>query len=288
MYNVRFKEFENSVQLQVFDNPIRENFDDRKVNPITGEILGTGKIIINPFTNELDVVRKIGSPDDNLKRSHRRTVNKIYDIARSNSWDYFFTLTFNPQVIDSYSYTECAKKLSVWFNNMRKSCPDMVYLVVPEQHKSGRWHFHGLFANVDNMDFIDTGKYSKGKKIYNVGNYKFGFSTATHIDDVEKTVSYISKYITKELCDVTKGKKRYWCSRNVKTPVIKTACMGLSLRRLVLEFMDNVQAHIKTVHTAVGSIRYFDMPKGSFDIDSLLEFEIQDRGVKDSDLMYSF
>ena len=102
---------------------------------------------------------------------------------------------------------------------MKKKCPDMKYLIVPEQHVSGRWHFHGLFSNVDALGFELSGKFTdKGQEIYNVGKYKLGFSTAIKCDGSVKVVSYVAKYITKELCKISKGKKRYWVSRNLEVP----------------------------------------------------------------------
>ena len=148
------------------------------------------------------------------------------------------------------------KKLSQWLKNMKKQCPDMIYIVVPEQHKSGRWHFHGLFANVDNMKFVDSGIVQNGKRVYNVGKYRLGFSTATHIEDLSKTVSYLCKYITKDLCVNTKGKKRYWASRNVKLPEVY---------QYLVPFNDDINnelfndiSFIKTVFTEFVDIKYIE------------------------------
>lgn len=157
-----------------------------------------------------------------LRSSMGRTVNKVYYLARSNDWEWFFTLTFNPEIVDSFDYAACTEKLSNWFITMRRSCPGIKYIVVPELHKSGRWHFHGLFANCDNLGFVDSGKRTKsGDVIYNVGKYRLGFSTATKVRDPRRVTRYIGKYITKDLCAVTKGKKRYWCSRNLIQAEIK-------------------------------------------------------------------
>lgn len=151
-----------------------------------------------------------------LHSSMGRTKNKVFYLARSNSWDWFLTLTFNPEVVDSFDYAACTEKLSNWFTVMRRSCPSMKYIVVPELHKSGRWHFHGLFADCDNLGFVDSGKKTKdGDTIYNVGKYRHGWTTATKVKDPRRVTKYIGKYITKDLCALTKGKKRYWCSRNL-------------------------------------------------------------------------
>ena len=43
--------------------------------------------------------------------------------------------------------------------------------------------------------------------------------TATRVRERERVTSYITKYITKELCNASYGRKRYWCSRNLILPV---------------------------------------------------------------------
>ena len=57
-------------------------------------------------------------------------------------------------------------------------------------------------------------------QIYNLTNYKLGFTTISEIQDQEKVSNYISKYATKELITI-KHKKRYWYSRNLEKPKIE-------------------------------------------------------------------
>lgn len=142
---------------------------------------------------------------------------------------------------------------------MKKKCPEMRYLVVPEQHKSGRWHFHGLFAKVDALEFTDSGRVDNfGRIIYNVDNYRLGFSTATQITDVDKASSYMCKYITKNLCDVTKGKKRYWASRNLDEPMVYEF---ISKSRKVLEYcMSQEEVYAKTVRSEYADVHYIEIP----------------------------
>lgn len=173
----------------------------------------------NPFTGVYEhIPKEIREPDQerSLQVSMNRTIKKVYHLARSNLWEWFFTLTFDPQKIDSYDYAACTKALSDWLHNLRRIAPDLAYIVVPEHHKSGRFHFHGLFAHCGNISFVESGHFTKsGDMIYNVGSYRLGFSTATRIKSNEKVTKYISKYITKDLCCLSRGKKRYWASRNL-------------------------------------------------------------------------
>lgn len=242
MFNVRVKRYLDTEQIQIFSEPIycknNEDEDRRKVIRETGEIVPHNRrILYNYFemikkttfdgieieypSQEVGYFLHDDDEEESKRRSYRRTKNKVFDMVKCNKWKWFFTLTFNPEKVDSFDYDVTTKKLSKWLQNMRRVCPDMMYIVVPEKHKSGRWHFHGLFANVEEMEFVDSGERDKnGRVIYNVGNYRLGFSTATQISDVSKASSYLVKYITKEMCDVTHGKKRYWNSRNVCLPEV--------------------------------------------------------------------
>lgn len=209
MYNVKIIEYPTGVQVRVYDKAIREkrwNCDE------WGEI---------PEKKERE--RKDGEEVDrerSLRVSADRSLNKVYDYSRANVWEWFLTLTFNPDKVDSFNYEETTRKLHEWLRNIRRTCPNMKYLVVPEQHKSGRYHFHGLFSNIDELRMVDSGHTDAGgKTIYNVGNYSLGFTTATKVEDTRRASSYLSKYITKDLADSTFGKKRYWNSRNLDLPM---------------------------------------------------------------------
>lgn len=196
-----------------------------------------------------------------LRSSMGRTVNKVYYLARSNDWEWFFTLTFNPEVVDSFDYAACTDKLSDWLANMRRKCPDMKYIVVPEQHKSGRWHFHGLFSNCNNLGFVDSGKRTKsGDVIYNVGKYRLGFSTATKVRDFRRVTKYIGKYITKDLCAVTKGKKRYWCSRNLQEAEIeKKYYPPGDLPLLIQQLQDMATSVTSSTSEGLGTTYYIEL-----------------------------
>lgn len=196
-----------------------------------------------------------------LYSSMNRTKNKVYYLARSNDWEWFFTLTFNPELVESFDYEDCTKKLSDWLANMRRKCPHMKYLVVPEQHKSGRWHFHGLFAGCDDLGFVDSGKKIKnGDVIYNVGKYRLGFSTATRVREPRRVTQYIGKYVTKDLCAVTKGKKRYWASRNLaQAEIEKKYYMPESLPALLEQLQDMAVNVTSSTCEGLGKTYYIEL-----------------------------
>lgn len=197
------------------------------------EKVNVREYVSNPFDGKMcEVVTDFEELDRREKRakavSRNRTIQKIYNYSRGNIWDCFLTLTFDPKKVDRYDYSVCVKKLSQWLKNLKKVYPNMVYVVVPEQHKDGAWHFHGLFSGINDC-LIPSGHCDKtGRMIYNVGKYKFGFSTATFVDNQEAVCKYLTKYITKDLCEVTKGRKRYWVSRNCQLPPEETFVLDFS------------------------------------------------------------
>lgn len=152
------------------------------------------------------------------RTSFARTKNSIYYLARSNVWDWFVTLTLNPAKIDRYDYAVCSKRVRQWFNNLRKrKAPGLYYLIVPERHKDGAWHFHGLLGGCAGLTFVDSGvKDDKGNQVFNFEDFKLGWTTATRVNDSARASSYICKYISKELCMETAGRQRYWVSNNVQ------------------------------------------------------------------------
>lgn len=277
MYNVRVKKYLNTEQIQIFSEPMQSDFDVMEWRYNKGRIDYNGNVLprnVDIETGEVYSLQyheldepmfgqkfvKIMHDNDleNLNRSVRRTKSKIYDVAKCNEWHWFFTLTFNPDKVDSYDYESTTKKLSVWLMNMRKKCSNMKYIVVPEQHASGRWHFHGLFSNVEDMVFVDSEKRDKkGRIIYNVGSYKLGYSTATQIEDMERACSYIVKYVSKELCAVTKGHKRYWCSRNVELPVVEEYFISYGNEELLRILDIGYQKKCKNEFT---DVTYLELP----------------------------
>lgn len=186
-------------------------FEDREIKVFSIEDSDTFE--------RFEVLRK----KKNARDSHRRTVNTIHDIARCEKWTKFYTLTFSPSVVDRQDFNACMKKARTWFNNLKKRyAEDLKYLIVPELHADKKsWHIHGLVCNDVGVKYVDSGKRDKkGRVIYNIDNWRFGFSTATDIEDTYKASSYILKYITKELCEMSLGQRRYYRSNNLQTPCV--------------------------------------------------------------------
>lgn len=229
-YNIKIVHYKDFDEVQFFRSSVicRDDLLIDEDGVISKKEKKEKKKYFNPFSGEMEEVIDMNEQDFYKYVAFKRSKNMIYKLACNNKpWDYFVTFTFNSDKVDRYNFSEVSKKLSKWIDNIKQKygCKDMGYIIVPEKHKDGAWHFHGLFKNCDNLNFIDSGiKDNQGRVIYNISNYKFGFTTATKLSDIDKAVSYILKYISKDLFgDNLKGKKRYWRSKNLEMPAVETA-----------------------------------------------------------------
>ncbi|MEG1476013.1 MAG: hypothetical protein RSC10_09740 [Longicatena sp.] len=184
----------------------------------------------------VDIFQSINNQkNDDHKRNKKilyniaKTRNKIYDIARSNDFNYFITLTYSSDKCDRYSFSECSKKVRKFMNHFKEEhkidCPNFKYLLVHEQHKDGAYHYHGLIYLEDTNSLSKAKRQPKGLKqtVYNWSRWKNGFSTVTHIKNVEATRKYILKYISKNIDDdYQKGQRHFYYSHNCLKPVVES------------------------------------------------------------------
>lgn len=223
MYNVKVYSYVGGQQFKLYKTPIKKgrkcNKDKKQKKEDIEQIgfdLSSQEVKISDKYLQSEKEKK-EKKEKGVYNSVIRSKNRIYSVARSVTWDYFITLTFNGKKVNRYDYENCCIKLKNWLDRYRRSSPALKYLIVPEQHKDGAWHFHGLISCGDYSSFVDSGKKDKGNTIYNIDSYKLGFTTATKIVDTLRASSYICKYITKDCYkNIPAGKKRYWYSRNIK------------------------------------------------------------------------
>ena len=146
----------------------------------------------------------------NVERASRRAKINAFDIIMCNpSLDTFATFTYKPDnELDKSSYDDCYKKLGVWLSN-RVQRRGLQYVIVPERHKSGDIHFHGILnssaLDLERAYSPKSGRAlsSGGKPVFNLGDWKMGFSTAQIIgdqgEDREKVAKYVFKYMGKQV-----------------------------------------------------------------------------------------
>lgn len=119
------------------------------------------------------------------------------ELALANDLGLFVTLTLDGSVIDRYDMAAITKRLNVWLDNQVRR-RGLAYVLVPERHKDGAIHFHGLFN--DALEVVDSGHTDKeGHTIYNLPRWSLGFTTAIRLyGDREKAIGYVTKYIGKQ------------------------------------------------------------------------------------------
>lgn len=228
------REEKNEEEKWYFNNwhDLPEDFDWEALKAISDqnmELLKNKKIeIVEEVVEEKEEDDKEEDDKEELinKRSKKvasnRAKNKVYELARANSWDWFLTFTFDREKVDSSNYDVTLKKIKKWLDNQKQRyAPELKYIIIPELHADKvHYHFHGLLADCGGMTFADSGHKKHGKPIYNLTGFKFGFTTATRVEDTGRVASYIVKYMTKELNDSLYNRHRYLASRNLKKPEI--------------------------------------------------------------------
>jgi len=132
--------------------------------------------------------------------SGRRSKSRFMDYALNHTWDWFVTLTLDGKKHDRY--VDHFTDVTQWYRDLRKCrYPALEYALVPEKHKDGAWHYHGLLSGVPGSAMTASGKYSHGRELFVWGDAvkRWGWSTAGRIDTSERAVRYISKYMGKSL-----------------------------------------------------------------------------------------
>lgn len=255
LYNLKVYEYADSVQVRMYDKAVEYSETINFPNVRKDET--SGKKEESERTKEQE--------EHSYSSSMSRTVNQIYEIARANTWEYFLTITFDRKKVDSSNYDLLCRKVSDWISHLKsRYAPDLKYLLVPELHKDGiHYHFHGLLSNIGDMKLTESTVKIRGQQIYNLENWKFGFSTVSKIKDSGRASSYLVKYITKELCAVSTGKKRYWCSRNLDRPTIKVYNLPYEeIERILMDNITKIRHTSESVINSCGmSVTYIEMKK---------------------------
>lgn len=222
LYNCKIKKFRNgSKNICCCAVPIWSGSSDDNKDNLS---------LIDDFTLILPLDYDIlGEPEqikkDSVTRSDsvKRAIDSIFDLALNNDWNYFITFTFDPKKIDSYDYDKVSKSTNTWFNNARQRL-GISYLAIPELHKSGRVHFHGLIKD-NSGKFKDTLSDFQidpkdGKMIYNTLKWRFGWSTVKETDNQKTRLArYVTKYMTKDLKKILN--RMYWHSSDLLRPEIE-------------------------------------------------------------------
>lgn len=182
-----------------------------------------GDILLDPLPSSSPPVHEPGwTIERKEKENAKRAKQVVYELARSNAdkWDWFVTLTFDPNLVRRDDYVDCLRHVRSFTKDLtRLGC---YWLFVPEHHKDGySFHFHGLVGG--DFPMVEAGYHGlRGKErlTWNLLDFP-GHTTVQRVMDATRVSTYITKYITKDLVHVVpKGCHRYLHSRNLLRPEV--------------------------------------------------------------------
>lgn len=193
---------------------------------------------------ELEPDERSGSAQDpaaSLARSRRRARAAVADLAYSNDFRYFVTFTLDAAKVDRYDVAVITRKLNCWLDN-RVRRDGLRYVLVPELHKDGAVHFHGLVnaalpltdsgtviraeggrprrprSNAERLRWLRAG----GHIVYNMPSWSLGFSTAIELyGSRQAAIAYVCKYISKSSGKV--GGRWYYSGGQLARPAVYPA-----------------------------------------------------------------
>lgn len=154
---------------------------------------------------------------ENVSRSMRRARVRVRDYCLCTDMRWFATFTLDRSKVDRYDVVSITKKLNHWLNHQQQR-RGISYVMVPEFHKDGAVHFHGMLT--EGLEAVDSGTVIPpgedrpkrprsaqqraawlkhgGRVVYNLPGWPYGFTTALALDGCyEKAVNYVCKYISK-------------------------------------------------------------------------------------------
>lgn len=157
------------------------------------------------------------SDGDDRARSMRRARAKVRRLALANEFRWFVTLTLDKAKVDRYDPKAIMQTVNRWLDNMVRR-HGLSYILVPERHKDGAFHFHGFFS--DSLDAVDSGHSDKGgHPVYNLPQWPLGYTTAIGLyGEYPTAVAYVCKYIGKQEGERPMG-RWYYSGGNLREPI---------------------------------------------------------------------
>lgn len=157
--------------------------------------------------------------EENRERSWRRASIRAMDIVACTHFQLFNTLTIDPKLYNSRDYHEVERMFSRWASNEVQR-HGVSYIAVPEYHHDGeKIHLHML--STEGLKLEDSGIKQHGKPVYNIKNWRAGFSTTQKITGEGADIAcakYIMKYMQKQTGQKIGG--RYFLTGGqIKRPV---------------------------------------------------------------------
>ena len=162
------------------------------------------------------------STNDVYKNNISRSKTTVKDIALSNDFNYFVTITINNDY-NRYNIDNCFTYLRKFCKKYKRKYKKFDYIFIAEFHKDKAIHFHGLcnipFEACQFDLYRRTIKNQKDDRFYHTFSSlifdKFGRNTFDYITSKARISSYILKYISKD-CLRTSSHRLYICSHGLE------------------------------------------------------------------------
>lgn len=160
---------------------------------------------------------------DNLTKTRNTLTNLIK--ANEHEFKTFITLTFDSKKININinDITECNSKFNIWKTYIKQLFKDFKYIAVPEFQKRGAVHYH-LLTNIEyDSKLLTTERkiWSNKSKSYKIGKdvvgWSYGYTMAMNMTDYN-VISYLTKYLQKDVDDRLFGQRKFFHSRNLIKP----------------------------------------------------------------------
>lgn len=174
------------------------------------------------------------SDDGRFSQSLSRTRARVFELASCNEFSFFCTFTQDEKMRDRFDLKAFREDFTMLIRNLnraRSESEKIRYILIPEQHKNGAWHMHGLLSGINENDLREfklseripkniKDSIRRGVPVYDWLRYrkKFGYFTCTKIENTTACAKYITKYITKDLSATSRenGAHLYFASQGLK------------------------------------------------------------------------
>lgn len=170
-------------------------------------------------------------PEGRFSQSYSRSRSMVLQYALCNHWDYFITITVSPENFDRYDLDGIYRQLYVFFRLYGQAHGKISYLLVPECHKDGAWHFHGFVSGVLPSSLSQFVPGIHPQKLIDAGYLNWGALAAfigyVSLSPVKNPVGagfYLVKYITKEHAHDAFYQHLYYHSQGLKTACPVSDC----------------------------------------------------------------
>jgi len=199
---------------------ITDYYSIKKLNENSFKIIYLKQPIQTPGYEREKINRDIN--DKKLDNSISRSRTRIFEYSMCNKFEYFITLSLNGEKKNRYELKPFIKDLGQFIRDYRKKYKvDIQYILIPEKHKDGAWHMHGLIKGIPESHLhINDNGYLDWKAYKD----KFGWISLGKVKNQEAVSKYITKYITKSFNSnmgvIEKEQKLYYVTRGLKKPEV--------------------------------------------------------------------